>query len=322
MIGVFSNLRRFSEFSRIREYVERWERLGIDGVVCGDHIFRPNARRPTAEAHAGMDQLTMLTVVATLSTRLRVGAMVANSAFQHPVLLVRRFAQLAALYGGDRVYAGFGAGWARREFDALGIPMPPHPQRMARFAETLAIARGLYDDGFVDIEGGVPVTARALPLAPRPKVPPRLLVAGGSPQLIALAAKYADHLDLNAPPHRITKIEPQGRLQTTIGDLEASVSQLECELASVRRDAVGRSVVIDALAICKDSEAEAKTARFCANVGLEPQSLGRCPFALIGEPRQIADKLAELRERLGLSWVAIPFDIVDRFCAEVAPLLT
>ena len=322
MIGIFSNLRRFSEFSRIREYVERWERLGVDGVVCGDHIFRPNApRRPTAEAHAGMDQLTMLTVVAALSTRLRVGAMVANSAFQHPVLLVRRFAQLAALYGGDRVYAGFGAGWARREFDALGIPMPPHPLRMARFAETLAIARGLYDDGFVDFEGEF-VTARALPLAPRPEVPPRLLVAGGSPQLIALAAKYADHLDLNAPPHRITKIEPQGRLQTTIDDLEASARQLDSELASAGRDAVGRSVVIDALAICKDSEAEAKTARFCANVGLANQSLSRCPFALIGEPRQIADKLAELRERLGLSWVAVPFDIVDRFCAEVAPLLT
>jgi alkanesulfonate monooxygenase SsuD/methylene tetrahydromethanopterin reductase-like flavin-dependent oxidoreductase (luciferase family) len=323
VIGIFANLRRFAFPGQIADYVQQWDALGVDGVVSGDHIFRPNApRQPAPESHLGMDQLTILTVVATLSPRLRVGTMVSNVGFQHPVLLIRKFAQLAALYGGDRVLAGFGAGWARREFDALGLEMPPHGARLGRLEESLKIARALYDDGFADIEGDF-VTARALPLTPRPEVSPRVLVAGGSPRLIELAGRYADHLDVNVPPHRISKIEPQGRLQTTIDELEESVRLLEDATTSAGRpaEAVQRSVVIDTLSICSNSEVEHESERICADVSLPAMSLDACPYALIGEPRSIAAKIQELRERLGLSWIAIPFACANDFYANVVPHL-
>ncbi|HVC88954.1 MAG TPA: LLM class flavin-dependent oxidoreductase [Gaiellaceae bacterium] len=323
MIRIFANLRRFDAPDRIAHFVEQWDALGIDGVVSGDHIFRPNAPRTSvAEAHRGMDQLTILTVVATLSRRLRVGTLVSNVGFQHPVLLIRRFAQLAVLFGGDRVLAGFGAGWARREFDALGLQMPPHEERIARLEESLRIARALYDEGFVDYEGRY-VTARALPLTPKPDVSPRILVAGGSPRLIALAARYADHWDVNVPPHRITKIEPQGRLMTTTNDLEDSVRLLASEARAAGRsqESVTRSVVIDALSICAEAEIAGETERICGDVGLPAQSLDECPYALLGEPSRIAAKIDELRSRLGLSWIAIPYTQADQFCTRVAPLL-
>ena len=321
MIGIFVNLRRFTEHDRLVEVSRRWESLGADGVVAGDHLFRPDApRAPVPEAHLGGDQLTLLTIVAASTERMKVATMVSNAGFQHPVLLIRKFAQLASLYGGQRVYAGFGAGWARREFDALGLELPPHVDRLARLGEALHIARELYDEGFVDFEG-LHITARRLPLAPRPKTPPHVLVAGGSPEIMTLAGKYADHIDLNVPPHRVTKREVQGRLQTTVTDLEASIEILDQTLKTAARDRLTRSIVVDVLEICADDTVEIETEQVCAAAGLAPQSLDACPYVLLGSPERIAHKLTELRERLGLTWIVVPFGRIERFAAEVAPLL-
>ena len=322
MIGLFANLRFFRDVQTIPDVVRRWDELGLDGVVLGDHLFPPTADPRTPRPHRGMDQLTMLTVIATLSPRLQVGAVAANVGFQHPLFLVRKFAQLAELYGGERVYAGFGAGWAEREFEAIGLALPSHPERIARLEESLRLARSLYDDGYVDIDGAY-VQADALPLAPMPEVPPRILVGGGSKSLIGLAGRYADHLDLNAPSHRRSPVEPQRKLMTTIADLEGSVGRLEAAAAAAGRPpgAVSVSVVVTDVCFCSAAEVETETARICAGVGLEPRSLADSPFALIGEPGQMAAKIEELRERLGLSWIGIPFQDVERFCADVAPLL-
>ena len=81
----------------------------------------------------GCDPLTTLAAVAGLSERLEVQTVVMNSAWVHPGLLLRQFAQLAVLLGGERVTAGLGAGWSAEEFDALGLAMPgvPYPDRPA-----------------------------------------------------------------------------------------------------------------------------------------------------------------------------------------------
>lgn len=322
VIDVFVDLRFFPDPRRIRETVARWDELGVAGISLGDHLFPPTARYRSPESSRGMDQLTMLTVIATLSERLRVGAVAANVGFQHPLLLIRKFAQLAVLYGGDRVYAGFGAGWARREFEAMGLAMPPHAERLDRLEEALALARRLFDDGFADA-GGELAAVRELPLAPRPETPPRLLVGGGSERLLRLAGRYCDHIDLNAPSHRRSRIEPHRKLMTTVDDLEASIAKLRDEEARAGRatGAVTASVVVTEIAFCRESEIDAETERICAAVELPTRSLLESPFALLGEPERMATAIRERQERLGLSWIAIPFWDVERFFADVAPLL-
>jgi hypothetical protein len=42
---------------------------------------------------------------------------------------------------------------------------------------------------------------------------------------------------------------------------------------------------------------------------------------LIGEPQRMAAAIREREQRLGLSWIVLPNNVLDRFCAEVAPLL-
>lgn len=323
MIDVYVNLRFFPDHRQLPEFIRRWDELGVTGVVLGDHIFPPTAHYRDPIANRGMDQLTALTVIATLSPRLRVGTVASNVGFQHPLFLIRKFAELSVLYGGDRLYAGFGAGWARREFEAIGLPMPPHSQRLDRLEESLQLARMLFDEGYADLDGEH-IVARELPLAPLPGTSPKLLVGGGSERLIRLAGRYCDHIDLNAPSHRQSRIEPQRKLMTTTRDLEQSITTLRDEerAAGRRPGSVTASVVVTDLAFCRDSDIEAETERICASVELSTQSLLDSPFALLGEPRRMADTIRMRQDRLGLDWIGIPFSDVERFYADVAPLLS
>src|SRR5512133_27525 len=117
------------------EKAQRLEALGAAGVVMGDHLFLPGPPASDPLARMAADAMTVLTTVAAHSQRLGVATLVANVAFAHPLPLLRAFANLAAIHGGERVYAGLGAGWSRREFEGIGLDMPPHRERLARLAE-------------------------------------------------------------------------------------------------------------------------------------------------------------------------------------------
>jgi alkanesulfonate monooxygenase SsuD/methylene tetrahydromethanopterin reductase-like flavin-dependent oxidoreductase (luciferase family) len=293
----------------------RLESLGVAGVVQGDHLFLPGPPADDPLARMAADCLTVLTTVAAHSQRLAVATLVANVGFHHPLPLLRKFANLALLHGGERVYAGLGAGWSPREFEALGRPMPPHRERLARLAETVLLARTLFDDGWVSVNGEH-VAALDLPLAPAPPVPPRLLLGGGSPALLELAARYADHVDLAPPPHRRCTNEFQRPFLTTIDDLADSAGAVR---------AGGRplttSLLTSGVVFCDGKEVRSEEEALCTRVGLPWRPLDDCPYLLIGEPVRIAAQLLERRERIGLDWIIVAERAVDRFAADVMPLL-
>src|SRR5438067_11433772 len=185
---------RGGSLAELRDQVRRLEELGASGFLMHDHLFvtegkpRPESRKSEA--------LVVLAAVAALSERLQLGTIVSNVALLHPALLLRQFAQLAVLVGGDRVLAGLGAGWNREEFAALGLRMAPLAERLERLEESARLARALFDRGVATLEGRQ-IVARDLPLAPLPATPPRLLLGGGSHRLLEIAGRYADALDLN-----------------------------------------------------------------------------------------------------------------------------
>jgi alkanesulfonate monooxygenase SsuD/methylene tetrahydromethanopterin reductase-like flavin-dependent oxidoreductase (luciferase family) len=293
----------------------RLEALGVSGVVQGDHLFLPGPPPGDPSARMAADCLTVLTTIAAHSTRLGVATLVANVGLNHPVHLLRRFANLAVIHGGERVYAGLGAGWSRREFEAVGLPMPPHRARVARLAEAATLARTLFDDGWA-AEGGQHVAAVDLPLAPAPRTPPRLLLGGGSQTLLGLAARVADHVDLAPPAHRKGENHFQPPLLTTVDDLAASAHTARSE-----GRAVTTSVLLTALVICAESEVRSQEESLCARVGLPWRDLAGSPYVLVGEPQRIAERVRELRERLGLDWLIVPHAQIERFSGDVMPLL-
>src|SRR6188472_1231726 len=67
------------------------------------------------------EPFTTLSWLAGVTTRVRLGTTVLIAPYRHPLLTARMAANLDALSGG-RLVLGVGAGWARQEFEALGIP--------------------------------------------------------------------------------------------------------------------------------------------------------------------------------------------------------
>jgi alkanesulfonate monooxygenase SsuD/methylene tetrahydromethanopterin reductase-like flavin-dependent oxidoreductase (luciferase family) len=294
---------------------QRLEALGASGVVMGDHLFLPGPPADDPLARMAAEALTVLTTIAAHSQRLGVATLVANIGFHHPLPLLRRFANLAAIHGGERVYAGLGAGWSRREFEAIGLEMPPHRERVARLAETAKLARNLFDNGSAT-EAGEYVTAVDLPLAPATELAPRLLLGGGSRTVLELAAEYADHVDLAPPAHRKGENEFQRPLLTTTDDLAESA-----RVARAGGRPLSTSLLTVGATICDARSVRAEEEALCARVGLSWRPLDQCPYVLLGEPARIAEQLRERRERIRLDWIIVPESGLEQFSAEVMSLL-
>jgi alkanesulfonate monooxygenase SsuD/methylene tetrahydromethanopterin reductase-like flavin-dependent oxidoreductase (luciferase family) len=317
---------RGSSLSDLRERVRLLEAIGVSGVFIGDHLFVSGAGRDTIPERP-LEPTTALAAIATLSDRLHIGTSVSNLGFLHPALVLRQFASLAALFGGERVLAGIGAGWNRPEFEALGMRMPSFDERMVRLEEAARLARELFDTGVATVHGSQ-VVANNLPLRPRPSTPPRLFLGGGSDRLLDIAGRYADALDLNGSSRRSTVAGPdlpaadaRRRLSTTVADLEASVERVRTAARSAGRpaDAVKTSVLIGNVEMCSAAEVADVTRRITGEAGLPAQhSLDECPYVLIGEPARMADALLERRERVGLDAVILAGSLDPRpFMEEV-----
>jgi alkanesulfonate monooxygenase SsuD/methylene tetrahydromethanopterin reductase-like flavin-dependent oxidoreductase (luciferase family) len=106
------------------DVLRRWaltaEGLGFDLLMLSDHI----AVTPDVAAQYPApfyEPLTTLAWLAGLTRHIRLGTTVLIVPYRHPLLTARMAANLNDLSGG-RLVLGVGVGWARQEFDALGVP--------------------------------------------------------------------------------------------------------------------------------------------------------------------------------------------------------
>jgi alkanesulfonate monooxygenase SsuD/methylene tetrahydromethanopterin reductase-like flavin-dependent oxidoreductase (luciferase family) len=342
---IFVDVTRFAASAtraRLRDRVVQLEDVGATGVSVSDHIFFTSGGRPrTAGVGHGCDPLTTLGAVAGLSDRLEVQTVVMNAAWIHPGLLMRQFAQLAVLLGGERVTAGLGAGWSAEEFDALGLVMPKFRARIDRLEEVLRVARALLSDGLASHDGRHVVT-RELPVSPVPDHPPKLLVGGGSDRLLQLAGRFTDLIDLHGDPKHGRVVgatmaqaaagDVARRAHTTVHDLAGRIGLVRdaAESAGRPRDAVGVATQIWYVAFGSPAQVRAAEEELCARwAGIPYRPLDRSPYLLFGSPAQMAEALAERREAYGLERISLseeggiaaaPPDPL-RFCREVLPLL-
>jgi alkanesulfonate monooxygenase SsuD/methylene tetrahydromethanopterin reductase-like flavin-dependent oxidoreductase (luciferase family) len=320
---------RSAPLDELRERVAWLEAHGAAGVLCADHLFIGGDRRPRSEARRGSEPIVLLATIAAMSDRLAVGTSVSNIGFLHPALVLRQFAQLAVLFGGDRVLAGLGAGWNREEFDALGMRMPPFAQRMDRLEEASRLARALFDNGIASLERSH-IVARELPLAPLPQKPPRLLLGGGSDRLLEIAGRYADALDLNGTSQagalrgqNLPQADQQRRLSTTVSGLSESVRRVKAVAKEAGRppDSISMSVLISRIVFCDESQRAEEANRIRTSVGLPEGSLDECPYVLIGEPERMVETLREWQARFDLKALllmsTVPTDTTERFLSEV-----
>ena len=98
------------------------------------------------------DVWTTLAALAASTERVRLGPLVASTAFHPPGLVARMAAAIDEVSGG-RFVLGLGTGWNETEFRAFGIPFD---DKVSRFEEAFTIIRRLLAGERVTFEGRYP----------------------------------------------------------------------------------------------------------------------------------------------------------------------
>jgi F420-dependent oxidoreductase-like protein len=166
---------------------------GLHGLWVADHLLQadPYGARP--------DETEMLEAYATLgflaarTERVRLGTLVTAVTFRPPALLVKAVTTLDVLSRGRAMF-GVGAGYEGAEAAAMGLPLPPTPERFARLEETLRVARQMWASDESPFHGTYYTLERPV-LSPRAvsRPHPPILVGGtGERRTLPLVARYAD----------------------------------------------------------------------------------------------------------------------------------
>lgn len=288
------------------ELARRAEGNGFSVLTMPDHFDDQLAPVPA------------LMAAAAATTSLRVGALVFDNDYKHPVVLAKELATIDVLSEG-RLEIGLGAGWMISDYEQAGMPYDAAGVRIDRFVEGVQIIRGLLGPEPFSFTGQH-YTISGMNGLPKPvQARPPLLIGGGGKRVLGIAAREADIVGINPSMHA-GKIGPEA----IAGMSPDSVDDKIAIARAAAGDRVGdiewnvRSFLVNVTA----DAAAGRAARegMAKALGVDQAWLEASPFALIGPPEELAARLIERRERWGFSYVIVGGADVDSFAPVVAEL--
>jgi probable F420-dependent oxidoreductase len=257
-----------------------------------------------------------LMTAADATSTLRVGALVWDNDYKHPLVLAKELATMDLLSEG-RLEIGIGAGWMMTDYEQAGMPYDRPGVRIDRFVEGLAIIKGLMSPDVFSYTGqhytitehnGTPKSVQ------RPHPP--ILIGGGGKRVLTIAAREADIIGVNASMHAGV-VGPEAIATMTAEAVDEKVAII-CDAAGSRLDAIEMNVRAFMVNVTDD---RAGTMSFLSTMlGVDEQMIDTTPFALIGSPAKIVEDLLARRERWGFSYVIVGADDIDAFAPVVAEL--
>ena len=201
------------------------EEVGFDTLWLGDHLLY---RYGDGSTRGPWEVWTMLSALAATTSRIRLGPLVAATAFHAPPMLAKLAATVDEISGG-RLILGLGAGWNDTEFRAFGFPFD---HRISRFEEAFAIIRTLLREGSIDFDGRF-FQARDCELRPGPARPggPPLMVGSVGPRMLEITLP---HVELWNVWYRDSNNSPAG-LEPIVRDLEAACRKVGRDPATLEK---------------------------------------------------------------------------------------
>lgn len=277
----------------------RAEELGYDVLLVPDHLTHLLSPVPA------------LAAAAAVTTRMRVGAYVFANDFRHPLVLAREAATLDAVSGG-RFEFGIGAGWRVADYRQLGVAYDAAGRRIDRLAEALGIVKRLLAGETVTHDGPHYRIGRAR-IFPSPVQKPRppIMLGGGGPRMLRLAAREADIVSF------VPQFNAAGRPmlgQATEGALVDRVAMVRAA-AGGRFDQLELNVFIAAAGMVGSGNSLAGSV--AAGVLAALAAPVSSPYVLHGTRARLREILERRRERLGISYYGIPQPAME----SMAPLV-
>jgi len=266
------------------------------------------------------DQLSpgpALVAAADATRELRIGTLVLDNDYKHPVVTAKEMASIDVLSDG-RLELGVGAGWMASDYEQAGIPMDEAAERVDRLEEGIAILKGLFAPGAFSY-AGKHYTVTGLDGMPKPRQDPGppFIVGGGGPRVLRLAGREAD----------IVGINPAVRNGRVDGDAarDGGADVTDRKVRWIKEGAGGRYADLELQMLifaCVVTDDRAGTvANMAPLFGLEPEGLEVYPHAWIGSTDEIVADLESGRERWDVSYLVIQGPDTMRAMAPVVAKL-
>jgi probable F420-dependent oxidoreductase len=285
-----------------RDKVRKVEDLGYDTLVVADHIGD------------GVAPLQGLTAAADASGKLRLGTLVLDNDFRHPVVLAREVAALDVLSEG-RFELGLGAGWLGRDYERLGLSFDPPAVRVSRLEESVEIVSRALAGQSVSFSGRH-YEVSDFEVWPKPaQNPVPLMLGAGGRRMLRLAADRADIAGILP----VAKPDGSGLSEEEQSEM-AFARKIEVlrAAAGARFDEIELNLLIQAVEIAGDERAAAE--RLAAEWEEPVDPILDMPFVLLGPVAAIVDKVLRLRDELGFSYLTLFEKDFERFAPVLAKL--
>jgi probable F420-dependent oxidoreductase len=232
------------------------DEAGIDRVVVSDHVVfgehleayaEPalggiaGGRQPTGPDGQWLEPMTLLSVIAGVTSRVRLSTGILLAALRRPVVLAKVAATLDVLSSG-RLDLGVGVGWQREEYEAAGLDFDDRGRLLDHALEVCRVLwleqRARYESDELSFE--------AIHMSPKP------VAAGGVPIWVSGT--------LNASViSRLARFGagwiPWG---AHLGDLTGSIARMRDGVAALGRDPLEIGVVGSVVAASGDRPVDAE----------------------------------------------------------------
>jgi probable F420-dependent oxidoreductase len=286
------------------ELARQVEDLGYSTLLMPDHLGEQ------------LSPLPALVAAADATSTLRVGSLVFDNDFRHPVMLAKEAATLDVLSQG-RLELGMGAGWMKGEYERAGIPFERAGVRIARLAESVQIVKGLCGDDPVHFTGQY-YTVDGQQGFPRPvqRPHPPIHIGGGGQSLLSLAAREADIVGF------LPRARPDGQGQDLA---DATPEALDEKIGWVRAAAGARfddlelGILVAQVFTTQEREQAAQfiAGTLAAGYDVSIETILQAPYVLIGSIDQICDDLQARRQRYGISYI----NVFENSLEALAPVI-
>ncbi len=280
------------------------EDLGYSTMFMPDHFGDQLAPVPA------------LMAAADATTELRVGALVFDNDYKHPVVLAKEAATIDILSGG-RFELGLGAGWMATDYEQAGMTYDAPGVRVDRMVEGLAVIKGLFADGAFDFEGEH-YQITGLDGLPKPvtKPHPPILIGGGGRRVLSIAAREADIVGIN-PNLKAGAVTAEAAADALASSVERKVGWVR-DAAGDRYDDLELNCLTFLTIVTDDRDGMAE--RLAPAFHVDPADVHGIPHAFLGSVEQICEDLEHRREQWDLSYFVIQGTAFEDFAPVVAKM--
>jgi probable F420-dependent oxidoreductase len=270
------------------EKIKKVTDLGYTGLFMPDHFG---------------DQLAPIPALATVAENsdLRIGTLVLDNDYKHPVVLAKEAATLDVISEG-RLELGIGAGWMRTDYEQSGISYDPPAVRVDRFEEGIKVLKGAFGEGPFSFEGEH-YTITNYDGHPKPvqKPHPPFLIGAGGKRMLSIAAREADIIGVN-PNLKAGEVSAEVGQDGTAERFDQKLQWIR-DAAGDRFDDLEFNTLIFIGIVTDDALAAA--GQFAPMFGLTPEQGLEVPLALVGSVDEICETLERRRERWQISYYTI-----------------